>query len=134
MVATADAELVQQVPGLIDDLRLDDAIARLARGLAHSVVVVEGGTTNKSFLLDLLAQAVVEVALVEQAREVVAPRAAWWTWTRARVRMRAASSGSSSTSKDCVTSSSSPRARARSAVRKASADQRSRSSRRACWA
>jgi acetyl/propionyl-CoA carboxylase alpha subunit/acetyl-CoA carboxylase carboxyltransferase component len=33
-----------------------EAIARLARGLAHSVVVVEGGTTNKSFLLDLLSR------------------------------------------------------------------------------
>jgi len=34
----------------------EEAIARLARGLAHSVVVVEGGTTNKSFLLDLLSR------------------------------------------------------------------------------
>ena len=34
----------------------DEAIARLSRGLAHSVVVVEGGTTNKSFLLDLLSR------------------------------------------------------------------------------
>jgi acetyl/propionyl-CoA carboxylase alpha subunit/acetyl-CoA carboxylase carboxyltransferase component len=34
----------------------DEAIARLARGLSHSVVVVEGGTTNKSFLLDLLSR------------------------------------------------------------------------------
>jgi acetyl/propionyl-CoA carboxylase alpha subunit/acetyl-CoA carboxylase carboxyltransferase component len=34
----------------------DEAIARLARGLAQSVVVVEGGTTNKSFLLDLLSR------------------------------------------------------------------------------
>jgi acetyl/propionyl-CoA carboxylase alpha subunit/acetyl-CoA carboxylase carboxyltransferase component len=32
----------------------DEAIARLARGMAQSVVVVEGGTTNKSFLLGLL--------------------------------------------------------------------------------
>ncbi len=34
----------------------EEAIARLARGLAHSVVVIEGGTTNKSFLLDLLTR------------------------------------------------------------------------------
>ena len=34
----------------------DEAIARLSRGLAHSVVVVEGGTTNRSFLLDLLSR------------------------------------------------------------------------------
>ena len=34
----------------------EEAIARLARGLSHSVVVVEGGTTNKSFLLDLLSR------------------------------------------------------------------------------
>ncbi|MGB9374079.1 MAG: biotin carboxylase N-terminal domain-containing protein, partial [Jiangellales bacterium] len=34
----------------------EEAIARLARGLSQSVVVVEGGTTNKSFLLDLLSR------------------------------------------------------------------------------
>jgi acetyl/propionyl-CoA carboxylase alpha subunit/acetyl-CoA carboxylase carboxyltransferase component len=32
----------------------DEAIARLSRGMAQSVVVVEGGTTNKSFILGLL--------------------------------------------------------------------------------
>ncbi len=34
----------------------DEAIARLRRALAQSVVVVEGGTTNRSFLLSLLGR------------------------------------------------------------------------------
>ena len=34
----------------------DEAIGRLRRGLAQSVVVVEGGTTNKGFLLALTAR------------------------------------------------------------------------------
>ena len=32
----------------------DEALARLRRALAQSTVVVEGGTTNRSFLLALL--------------------------------------------------------------------------------
>ena len=32
----------------------DEALARLRRALAQMVVIVRGGTTNKSFLLDLL--------------------------------------------------------------------------------
>jgi len=34
----------------------DEALARLRRALADTTVVIEGGATNKSFLLDLLAQ------------------------------------------------------------------------------
>ncbi|WP_036554407.1 carboxyl transferase domain-containing protein [Nocardioides insulae] len=34
----------------------DEALARLRRAMAETTVVIEGGTTNKSFVLDLLAQ------------------------------------------------------------------------------
>ncbi len=34
----------------------DEALARLRRAMAETTVVIEGGTTNKSFILDLLAQ------------------------------------------------------------------------------
>ncbi|MDN5775316.1 MAG: ATP-grasp domain-containing protein [Humibacillus sp.] len=34
----------------------DEALARLRRALGETVVVIEGGSTNKSFILDLLAQ------------------------------------------------------------------------------
>ena len=34
----------------------DEAMARLRRALAETTVVIEGGSTNKSFILDLLAQ------------------------------------------------------------------------------
>ncbi len=34
----------------------DEALARLRRALAETTVVIEGGATNKSFVLDLLAQ------------------------------------------------------------------------------
>jgi acetyl/propionyl-CoA carboxylase alpha subunit/acetyl-CoA carboxylase carboxyltransferase component len=34
----------------------DEALARLRRALAETTVVIEGGTTNKSFILDLLDQ------------------------------------------------------------------------------
>ena len=34
----------------------DEALARLRRAVAETAVVIEGGATNKSFLLDLLAQ------------------------------------------------------------------------------
>jgi acetyl/propionyl-CoA carboxylase alpha subunit/acetyl-CoA carboxylase carboxyltransferase component len=43
----------------------DEAIGRLARGLAQSVVVVEGGTTNKSFLLGLLSTTEVRTGRVD---------------------------------------------------------------------
>ena len=34
----------------------DEALARLRRAMAETTVVIEGGATNKSFILDLLAQ------------------------------------------------------------------------------
>ena len=34
----------------------DEALARLRRAMSETTVVIEGGTTNKSFILDLLAQ------------------------------------------------------------------------------
>ena len=34
----------------------DEALARLRRAMAETTVVIEGGATNKSFVLDLLAQ------------------------------------------------------------------------------
>ena len=44
----------------------DEALARLRRALAETTVVIEGGVTNKSFILDLLGQS-----------EVVDGRAGW---------------------------------------------------------
>ena len=45
----------------------DEALARLRRALADSVVVVRGGTTNKAFLLQLLDQPEVTAATADNA-------------------------------------------------------------------
>ena len=42
----------------------NEALARLGRALAETVVVIEGGSTNKSFLLDLLARPEVQAGTV----------------------------------------------------------------------
>ena len=45
----------------------DEALARLNRALSQTTVLVEGGTTNKSFLLDLLARPEVRAGAVDTA-------------------------------------------------------------------
>ena len=41
----------------------EEALGRLRRAVAQTTVIIEGGATNKSFLLDLLDQPEVELAL-----------------------------------------------------------------------
>ena len=45
----------------------DEALARLNRALSQTTVLVDGGTTNKSFLLDLLARPEVRAGAVDTA-------------------------------------------------------------------
>ena len=45
----------------------DEALARLTRGLSQTTVLVRGGTTNKSFLLDLLERPEVRAGVVDTA-------------------------------------------------------------------
>ncbi len=64
----------------------DEALARLRRAMAETTVVIEGGATNKSFILDLLDQP--EVVAGDAPGDPAgptpggstgpAPRAAWW--------------------------------------------------------
>ena len=67
----------------------DEAMARLRRALADTHVVVEGGATNKSFLLDLLDQPEVvdgsaDTGWIDRVR---GDRAAWWRTRTPRIAL-----------------------------------------------
>ncbi len=52
----------------------DEALGRLRRALSQTTVIVRGGTTNKSFLLDLLDRPEVRAGEIDTAGSTGSPR------------------------------------------------------------